>query len=334
MKSTVMKNLAKIRPILELWADSVSSEISDVIDRLSPPRTVTLIEDENGELELQPGEKQEGQQLSVPQPDLTHALQDCRVNVLLQSDRFLFRPLELPSRATEFLGGIVRSQIERLMPWNPANMAFGWSKPIEAGNGRMTVTVAATSNDNIKPVLEWAATTGARSISICAAQSDATAIPIWDEKMRGSSQTARIRRLLIAVFVAVSITSVLAVTGSSLVGMNLNAKQSELNRRLAELRGTGQSISDRKWNAPSAIMTIETLSKLLPGDTYVTELRIDGDKLRLSGVTRDAPSLIGAMEQSGRFARATFFAPTTRSKNAGDQFHIETIIVPMDWSRT
>jgi general secretion pathway protein L len=345
MNPTLEKSLANIRAIFEQWMDSVVHDIADVTDRLSPPRTVTLVEDENGELELRSGEQPLDQRPSAPhqiaeatlptiQPDLTRALQDCRVNILLQPDRFLFRPLELPSRATEFLGGIVRSQIERLMPWNPANMAFGWSEPTEVGSGRMTVTVAATSVDAIKPILEWVTTTGARSIRICAAQSDAAAIPIWDEKIRGRSQNGRIRRVLVAVLAAAGISSVLAATGSTFIGMSLNAQQSELTQRLAQLRGAGQSISDRKWNAPSAVMTIEALSKLLPNDTYVTELHIDGNKLRLSGVTRDAPSLIGTMEKSGRFARATFFAPTTRSKNAGDQFHIEAIIVPTDWSRT
>ena len=78
---------------------------------------------------------------------------------------------------------------------------------------------------------------------------------------------------------------------------------------------------------PRQCWYFETLSKILPDQTYVTELQLEGNKLRLTGITRDAPSLIGLIEQSGDFTRATFFAPTTRSASkTGDRFHIEAVI--------
>ena len=78
------------------------------------------------------------------------------------------------------------------------------------------------------------------------------------------------------------------------------------------------------------MLALEALSKILPDQTYVTELRVEGNKLRLTGITRDAPALIELIEQSGRFTRATFFAPTTRSSSdTGDRFHIEAIIKPL-----
>ena len=76
-------------------------------------------------------------------------------------------------------------------------------------------------------------------------------------------------------------------------------------------------------------MVLEEISRVLPDTTYATELRIVGDKLQVVGLTQDAPSLIRLIEQSPQFARATFFAPTTRGQNEpGERFHIEANITP------
>jgi general secretion pathway protein L len=88
-------------------------------------------------------------------------------------------------------------------------------------------------------------------------------------------------------------------------------------------------LGQHKNDAVAAVQILDTLSQILPDHTYVTELRIEDQKLHIVGVTRDAPSLIGLIEQSGRFARATFFAPTTRAQSDTlERFHIEAVIRP------
>jgi general secretion pathway protein L len=78
------------------------------------------------------------------------------------------------------------------------------------------------------------------------------------------------------------------------------------------------------------VIAIEGLSRILPDHTHLTELRVEGNKVRLIGTSADAPSLIGLIEKSGLFARATFIAPTTKlPSEAGERFHIEAIIEPL-----
>jgi len=131
------------------------------------------------------------------------------------------------------------------------------------------------------------------------------------------------------------------------VGSTLDAEQQQLSRRIAERRaslrlsqtaagGSAQSLlAQRKQTTPSSVMVLEAISRVLPDGTYVTELRVEGDKVQVVGISQDAPSLIRLMEQSPQFSRATFFAPTTRAQNdPGERFHIEVHLIPYFGSGT
>jgi general secretion pathway protein L len=133
-----------------------------------------------------------------------------------------------------------------------------------------------------------------------------------------------------------------AVATDTIVGGELYARQADLSRRIAAQRASLRSGRDavrdsalaalerRRHETPSSVIVLEVLSQILPDHTFVTELRIQGDKMQVIGVTRDAPSLIRLIEQSPHFTRATFFAPTTRSPSEpGEHFHIEARIEPV-----
>jgi general secretion pathway protein L len=145
------------------------------------------------------------------------------------------------------------------------------------------------------------------------------------------------------------VTAALAVSAGQIVGDGLEARERDLARRIGERRvamragrdaasaGTAaqRMLERRKHENAASVMVLEALSHVLPDHTYVTELRIEGDKLQIIGITRDAPSLIRLIEQSPHFTRATFFAPTTRSPgDPGERFHVEAQIKPVFTSGT
>ena len=86
--------------------------------------------------------------------------------MLLRPDRFVFKPLDLPQRAAEFLEGVVRAQIDRLTPWSADRAAFGFSPPVAAGSGRIVVTVAATAKAMLAPVMRAFTAWGAHCITM------------------------------------------------------------------------------------------------------------------------------------------------------------------------
>ena len=276
-------------------------------------------------------------------------LSGCRVELILRPDRFVFRPLELPKQASEFLNGIVRAQIDRLTPWNANEAAFGWSKPVELGADRLTITVAAATLKSLKPYMDAISSNGPHSTAIFTtlpeADAEPTPIKIWDQRARGGFDSMRIRRALLIVLAAAGLSTAAAILATATIGANLAAQQDELNSQIAKTRTAAgaawktaprsipaaqRALVRRKSEGPLSVIVLESLSQILPRHTYLTELRIEGNKLRMIGNTDDAPSLIGLMEKSGRFTRATFFAPTTRSQSQlGERFHIEAVIKPL-----
>jgi general secretion pathway protein L len=352
-----MKILPAINEWFSRWIDCVAGAFVNVLGHISSRRTVRIIEQLDGDLVISGAEQipngadririAEGHIVEAVPAGITSILSGSRVELLLRPDRFLFRPLELPGQATEFLEGIVRAQIDRLTPWNANEAAFGWTKPTRVGNDRITITVAATAFGLITPFVQATADSGAHSVAVFTSfpepKPSSDHIKIMQEQGKGVLDTARVRHALVLILGAAVITAGLAIAAWIIIGPVLDAQQDDLTRQIASVRSTAASsreaasgsltaqhkLEQRKRDAAASVLVLETLSQILPDHTYLTELRIENNKARLVGVTLDAPSLIGLIEQSGRFTRATFFAPTTRSPSEQtERFHIEAHIQP------
>jgi general secretion pathway protein L len=352
-----MKAASAVAEGFSRWIDSIAGTLAGLLDRLAPPRVVRLVENGAGKFALErddlapaasaPGDHMriaEDGRLDLMPESLAAVVPGSRVELLLDPTRFLFRPLELPARAREFLDGIARSQIDRLTPWTAAEAAFGWSAPTPVGTDRIAVEVAATASALVQPYVRAIADAGAHSVAVFARTSAGAApgcIKVLEHGARVALAIGRIRSVLATALAGSAFAAAAAVAVLALAGSSLDAQQAELTQRIAAARaaaGTARNIGSvsarraletRKQQAPASVMLLEALSQILPDHTYVTELRLEAGKLRLTGVTGDAPSLIGLLEQSGHFTRASFFAPTTRSPSEpGERFHIEAQIKP------
>ena len=278
-----------------------------------------------------------------PEPALTAewqaALRGSHVDILMRPDQVLFRAIDFPKQATDFLDGMIRAQIDRLTPWPASEVEFGTTPPMPIAGERIALTVAAASKQKIQPLLRIVADCGAASVAGLVDEPEAAADPIklFDRALTGGAiDFARMLRMML-VGTAIAAAASLAI--SAYVGSWLDAEQQELQHRISQRRaalrmsepgGSADTLlAQRKQTSPSSVVVLEEISRVLPDTTYVTELRVEGDKMQVIGLTQDAPSLIRLLEQSPQFARATFFAPTTRSQNdPGERFHIEAHITP------
>jgi general secretion pathway protein L len=356
-----MSLIGVISGVFWQWIDGVAECLIALVDRVAKPRKIELVEEEPARFAIRDPDVRKPNALRAVKITLDGAaiadrvpsqvetaLRGACVELDLLPERFVFKPLDLPSRAVEFLDGVVRAQIDRLTPWNSELAAFGFSNPASIGGDRVTVTVAATAKPLLAPLVQALAAKGARTVTVSTRPPGVPALPaitIIDERVAGAFNGRKARRILVIVLVSCALLTATATIAAAVINSNLEIRQAELAQRIMARRGAAltarsasgdpataaeRALARRKNQTPSAVIALEVLSRILPDRTYVTELRIESDKLRVTGITDDAPRLIRLMEQTPHFTQATFFAPITRSpSDIGDRFDIEARLEPV-----
>ena len=343
-----MTFFAAIGAILNAWTGSVASGAIAGLNRIVSPRVVRLVEGDDGrfavEAQTKAGDIPSTIALDGAAPSgLAAVVRGSRVEIVLQPKRFLFRPLELPARAADFIEGIVRAQIDRLTPWSASEAVFGCTVPAASGGDSITTTVAATTRKAVTGYVQAVSAFHPSAVAICTDVLDAggVRVKVFEQSARGSLDAAKLSRMLQLALGAAAIVALVSVAASAYVASSLGAQEEELARQISERRAAIRAGGDggdrspvallerRKYQTPASVIVLETLSQVLPDNTYVTELHLAGNKLQIAGITTDAPSLISLIEQSRHFTRATFYAPTTRSpSDPGERFHIEAQVEP------
>jgi general secretion pathway protein L len=351
-------NLRSLTDALQLWIRAVEAAIISALERFQRPRHVRLVEDDSNTFRVEAASLPRGQEegdtritivdgtiADIPAAAAA-ALKGSRAELVLQSRRFLFRPLDVPQRAAEFVDGIVRAQIDRLTPWSANDAVFGWTTAAATAPERISLVICATARNLVMPYVNALGGLGIESIVVAALpegdSAQAAPIRVLEDKGEGRLGHGRIRRGLVGVLLSAALLATAGGIANGFFADGLDQQKADLAHAISELRlkmrrdgAAGSSpaqqlLEQRKRATPSAVIVLEALSRILPDHTYVTELRIEGDKLQIIGVTHDAPELIRLIEQSPNFTRATFFAPTTSTAGEpGEHFHIEAQIKPV-----
>lgn len=344
-----MNFIRTIAALFAGWAHRIAEAVVGGLSRLISPRSVRLTEKSDGSFNLQvDGRPGEGDtQVGFVDGELradsaASALRASRVELRLAPSHFLFRPLELPAKAADFLDGIVGAQIDRLTPWTASAAAFGCSPPTPVDPERIATVIAVTTRAAVMPYVKALLAFQPASIMITTAEGAQTApIKVFDQQAPRFLDVQRLSRALLVVLVATAVGALLSLVAMFLTASRLEAQQDIVTREIALIQtsmragaatpdeAARQLLERRKHEAPLMTIMLEALSKVLPDNTYVTELHVTGNRMQVVGFSRDAPALIGLLEQSSNFTRATFFAPTTRSpSDPGDRFHIEARVEP------
>lgn len=244
----------------------------------------------------------------------------------------------LPAESRPFVDGIVRHQLDRFVPWRAADVLYATDIG-PAADGRIVVTVSATSRRALAAPLAVAARCKARSAAVVGG-GDALPIPVplgeGDAKAWGHARTAAMGILAALVLLAAA-----DAVWSTVRWYDLTGRIAEIDAATADRRALLRSAADAagrpsgppttldqlKRQSPIAVVVMESLSRVLPDDAYLTDFRLEDGRVRLIGVSRSVAELVPLLEASDAFDGASFFAPTIRIAG-GDRFHIEAAVVP------
>jgi general secretion pathway protein L len=85
-----------------------------------------------------------------------------------------------------------------------------------------------------------------------------------------------------------------------------------LRREIERLAGSAGFIESEREKAGRPLGVLAAATRILPDDTYLTELELRQRKLTLSGRSAGAARLIGSLASDGEFRNPGFSAPVTR----------------------
>ena len=87
-------------------------------------------------------------------------------------------------------------------------------------------------------------------------------------------------------------------------------------RAITSIHGARLFLDEQMSNTPPLMAVLDELARVLPNDTWVYELRLNGKELHLVGNSAKSTALIGFMEESPLFSNVSFSSAVTQVSNS------------------
>ena len=264
------------------------------------------------------------------------------VELRLSADKLISTAIPLPTVGIDHIEQIIAHRLDRLTPWNPDQLLYGFASAAKAGMPeQIVVDFSATSHDIAANSIRRLEAFGLQPSRLGSA-----AEPI-DSRLRidlfrGRNDKARQRRrkIIFLVVAAIPVISIIAFLVTSYFLFESNQHLDDLDQRLATARqalanGSANpanrqrdlALMGAKTRDSAQFTLIDRLATIIPDTAFLEELNVDANGLRLVGSSTDASALIQILETDPRFAEASFVAPVTRQADGRDRFDLSASIV-------
>lgn len=265
-----------------------------------------------------------------------------RVELILAEDRLLSHEVFLPLAVEGNLASVLLFEVDKLTPFRKgeAMLAFRQTGRHPELN-KVSVELYCTDRKKLNAPLEKLRAMGLAPSAVLPesllahAGSDSINLLPAEERTRPESMwnsTARRQAL-----VAAGLTVMALIIPAWYLERKVEHLQLEIDEvrvqatRVAEKRGqvmghlmARQALVQQKNQQPGQLEVIAELTRLIPDNTWVSRLRVFGNKVLIQGESGRASDLIEVLEQSGLFSNVRFRSPITRNpRTALEQYQIE-----------
>ncbi len=260
--------------------------------------------------------------------------------ILLSAEQALYKTLTLPVMAPGDLRDALAFQIDRQTPFSPDDVYFDYRvRERDEDAKRLSIELVVAP----RTVVERAVTT-ARGLGFAPSAVGVGGINGADPFAlnllpRAMASRRRNWRPLVAVLVIVALAAgawsvAQAALDRKVAEADALGDQVDLARQRADklqalreerdaLIEESQFLHQRKAEAPKPVLFVEELTRALPDHTWLFHLQQDGTRLRLSGYTNDASSLIGLVGDLPAFSNPRFGSPVTHDpRREKDRFNL------------
>jgi len=250
-----------------------------------------------------------------------------RTTVLrLSEPDVLGKTLTLPLAAERELNQVLGFEMDRETPFKPEEIY--WNHRIDGAdrqNGRLSVRLVLLPKANLAPLLTALGRFGIRPrrAEIADGPDAGAYLPLEGDGGRTHHPSNRLMWsaavccavLGLAVVVIPFVRQQIALASLEqqiAVGRTAATEADSLRQEIDRLAGSADFIESERDKAGRPLVVLAAATRVLPDDTYLTEMELQKRKVTLTGRSAAAARLIGPLAADGTFRNPGFTAPVTR----------------------
>lgn len=281
---------------------------------------------------------------TVVDPSVTSSMADQETVLCLPRNSVLNKSLMLPLAAEENLREVLAFEMDRHTPFTPEQVYYDYAVIARVpGDNSLAVDLFLAPREELDELLARLSRLGLtpdRFMVRCNQAGDLHPVNLF--RAQGRSRKPLLSRRINIALAVMALLLLAATLATPLIQKRQvintlepllqsaagQAKEAQILREeIDHLTAESRLLVDRKNSTLLALELVDELTRLLPDDTWITRLEINGPEVHLQGQSPAAATLIPLLESSDQLRNARFRSPVTQQPlSETERFHLSAEI--------